>query len=575
MLLNLGLTADAAAAHTNDLSVDPETPPAQSTSYYSQAFSLSSLLFLGGLYSTKQADGPSQPPGVISSVAMSPTSSTEGETSQDPSVLAKTRASTPQATRKSTRTKTAYQLAHPAHHARHKRLKLRPKLLLQLQQISRTPRPLPILDILPSTVYLPRLARKFPTKFRGRNGLGPYDLIIVMSELYERSMTSGPEQPPHTDDDEDQREVVATICQMLQEDARQKGKAEICLNFGPVWEATPLPSGSYEFVAQTDQGNRRMSAPQGIPTGDDTKRFTFSVIDPTTRRHPVIASMTRNQLEVFDTYSPVVRSGNGSTTPSSNVSVISDVSDDAPCEANMITLDDGMRTLIIVTGIWVAFREGWSNNFSYGDAVSSSTKSPTSPASSKPCSIAASADRVDVNQLQERSNDTRSSVPKSISRRSITMGTLTANDTMGYGSLTRRSNSTGAAFMEKVKRRSSSAAGRGRVNRHSLLNGVGDTGYEIVVPRPASIPRNPTDLEETIKQPTPQAQPAAVRAPDTPKSKPEKPSHLPIPSSGPNLVWEEDDLKDSKNLNPNIKRSKTRHRLSAMFTRFHRKQEAH
>ncbi|GAB1216246.1 hypothetical protein ATERTT37_005455 [Aspergillus terreus] len=240
--------------------------------------------------------------------------SSDGEHSVAGPVLARPPiARAPSVRKQSSRPKTCYQLAHPAGHARHKRLKLRPKLLLQLQRVSQTPRALPVLDVLPSTVFLPRLARKFPTIFRGKKGLGPNDLIIVTSDLYERNGGDIAHHFLHSDEDHgEHREVVATICQLLKEDALAKGKAEICLNHGPVWEATPLPNGSYEFVANTQQGpqvlrwvqrgakNRRVSAPPGSPVQEDTKRFTFSVINPNTRRHPVIATMTRNYLEVFD-----------------------------------------------------------------------------------------------------------------------------------------------------------------------------------------------------------------------------------------------------------------------------------
>lgn len=592
MQLNLGLTADAAAAHTNDLSVDPETPPAQSASSYPQAFSLASLPLLGTLYNkSKPADGSLNPPGVVSGVAMSPISSTEDGSSHE-LPIARPHVST-QANRKAVRTKTSYQLAHPAHHARHKRLKLRPKLLLQLQQVSQTPRPLPILDILPSTVYLPRLARKFPAMFRGKNGLGPNDLIIVMSELYERTVSSVPEQAKGADDGEDQREVVATICQMLQEEQRQKGKAEICLNFGPVWEATPLPSGSYEFVAHTDEGlrvmrwalrggkNRRASAPQGVQAGDDPRRFTFSLIDPTTRRHPVIASMTRNQLEVFDEYSTTVRTSTGHTTPSSNMSVVSDLSDDTPADANLVTLDDELRTLIIITGIWVAFREGWSHNFSYGDPIS---KSPTSPASSKTCSFPGNAKSENISptdhdglaSLQKNIKDIHQSSAASNPRRSSTAATLALNEGKAYGSLARRSNSTGAAFMDKVKRRSASAAIGNKPNRHSMLSGGADSGRELVVPRPQSTRQNSIKSEEAARGPKnkPQPQTQSLQAADKAKPQGISKSNRPQALRDTHLAWEEDDLKTSQVLNGNGK-SKRRHRLSSMFTMFHRKQEAH
>ncbi|KAJ5659447.1 hypothetical protein N7507_005898 [Penicillium longicatenatum] len=598
MLLNLGLTADAAAAHNPDPSAQPETPPAPSSPSYSPAFSLATLPILGSLYNrTKPTDGPAQPVGSISGVAMSPIGSkpSDGESSKAttsaPGRPRVSRSNT-NATRKSTRSKTSYQLAHPASHARHKRLKLRPKLLLQLQQVSHTPRPLPILDVLPSTLYLPRLARKFPAMFRGKNGLGPNDLIIVMSELYERTVASIPERPPSSeDDDDDHREVVATICQMLQDNALQRGKAEICLNFGPTWEATPLPSGSYEFVARTENGlqvmrwalragrSRRMSAQPSSEPREDNKRFTFSVIDPNTRRHPVIASMTRNQLEVFDEYSTVTRSNTGPTTPSSGMSVISDLSDndalDLNTDANVVTVEDGLRTLIIITGIWVAFREGWSTNFNYGDPLSSPIgKNVASPASSKFCTppIAKSENnspvrRDEINDPKDVANGNKRCASAASVHRSNTLSPI---DGAMFGSLSRRSNSTGAAFMDRAKRRSASAGNR--LNRHSAFTGTGENG-EIVVSRPPSIRLNSAEAENSSRTAQLKSQSKAKPAKENPhptrsgQALPSYPDHR--------QVWDSDYTKEPELAPPGEGKSKRRHRFSSLFTIFHRKERIH
>ncbi|KAJ5133755.1 hypothetical protein N7448_001224 [Penicillium atrosanguineum] len=596
MLLNLGLTADAAAAHTNDPQLD--SPPANCP--YTTAFSLSALPFLGTLYSiNKQADGLALPAGPASE-AMSPVAfASEGESSKDaaPSTTRPRGVNPAYTVPKLSRPKTIYQFAHPASHARHKRLKLRPKLLLQLQQVSQTPRPLPILDILPSTLYLPRLARKFPAMFRGRNGLGPNDLIIVKSELYDRKVASIPEK--HTsseDEDDDHREVLATICQMLREDARSKGKAEICLNFGPTWEATPLPSGSYEFVARTDNGvqvvrwalrggkNRRVSAPAGAQVRDDTKRFTFSVIDPTTRRHPVIASMTKNQLEVFDEYAAVVRShtgtGTGTTTPSSARSVISDMSDEEPSDTNKVTLEDSLRTLIVITGIWVAFREGWSQNFSYNDPLFSPTaaKSLVSPTSSRYSSPARNEndtpiDRDDLSPMKETLNGGKRCMSVSSVRRS---NSVAPTDGSGFGSLSKRSNSTGATFMDRAKRRSASGVST-RLNRHSMFTGTGEAGHEIVISRPSS---RPPSLRQSSIEPEDLAPPKKFNR----KSKPQPLTENSKLSSKPDRATPTPQVNHhARNASPQVEtkdpeadtKGKRRHRLSNIFTIFHRKHGAH
>lgn len=595
MLLNLGLAADAAAAHTDDPGAQPEMPPDPNSPSYSAAFSLTALPFLGTLYNkSKQPDGPAQSTGSDSSAAMSPVASTpsEGESSKAVSpTLVRPQAGSSYTARKPSRPKRSYQLAHPVAHARHRRLKLRPKLLLQLQQVSHTPRPLPILDILPSTLYLPRLARKFPAMFRGRNGLGPNDLIIVMSELYGRTVASIPEkQGIPEDEDEDHREVVATICQMLQEDARLKGKAEICLNFGPLWEATPLASGSYEFVARTDHGvqvmrwalrggkNWRTTAPSGSQPREDSKRFTFSVIDPSTRRHPVIASMTKNRLEVHDVYSAVARSTTGPITPSSGMSVASDVSDaEEPTDANTIALDDGLRTLIIITSIWVAFREGWSHNFNYGDPISSPTaKSLVSPTSSRSGSLVnvQNDTQVEHDDLTSRNSPVNSKRCMSISsiRHSNTMSP--ADGGKSFGGLSKRSNSTGAAFMDRAKRRTAPGISN-QLNRHSTFTVTREPGREIVVSRSPSLRQNSVDPEDLPHQPDPpkhksKAQSASENGKPTLNSEQALDSSANHPQARP-AASPHPSTQNSESANSSSEKGKRRHRLSSLFTIFHRK----
>ncbi|KAJ5972260.1 uncharacterized protein N7479_002178 [Penicillium vulpinum] len=583
MLLNLGLTADAAAAHANEPGHQSEPQPS-TCSTYSPTFLLSSLPLLHTFYSSPRlSDGSTDRTGLVSAM-MSPieSASDSGEAStKSAPVVARPRVSRSTTGRKS-RPKTSYQFAHPATHAHHKRLRLRPKLLLQLQQVSQAPRPLPVVDILPSTSYRPLFAHRFPAIYRPRNGLGPYDLIVVLSEQYDRTVDSIPEKRVSSEDeDEDHREVVATICQKHEEDARLKGKADICMNFGPVWEASPLPSGSYEFVAQTDSGvqivrwalrggrNRRMSAPIGTQLREDGKRFTFSVIDPTTRRHPVLASMTRNQLEVNDEYSTAVRSGTGPTTPSSGMSVVSDASDaEIPLDESLVTLDDGMRTLIIMTGIWVAFREGWSDNFRYGDPVSSSgAKSTVSPTSVKYASPTTAKN--ETHPFPYIDEGGKRCMSFSTVRRSTTPGM----DGKQSSSFSKRSNSTGAAFMDRAKQRSASGLST-RLNRHSMFTTSGENGRDIVVSRPPSPQQYSADMEDISRI-------AQSKATERENGKSNTGVDRGPPASNSRIAQHnsthkkrpESSLPEALNSTPN--KGKMRHRLSTFFGIFHRKHDTH
>ncbi|KAF9887982.1 hypothetical protein FE257_009371 [Aspergillus nanangensis] len=480
MLLNLGLTADAAAAHESDIvglqKKPPLSPPPRHSSSSPLSFANLPSIGLSHLYRRyKDTELDTRNPPSQRAMSISPAasvaSSGDGDYSTAGPILARPPISRSQSVRKqSSRPKTCYHLAHPVAHARHRRLKLRPKLLVQLQRVSPTTRPQPVLDVLPSTVFLPRLARKFPTIFRGKKGLGPNDLIIVTSDLYERSGGDIARQYLSSEQHGEHQEVVATVCQLLSEDALSKGKTEICLNYGPVWEATPLPNGSYEFVANTKEHgiqtlrwvqrglkSRRVSAPPGSPMVEDTKRFTFSVINPNTRRHPVIATMTRNCLEVFDEYTmPSPSSSNGPQSPA--MSMISDGSEmDAPTDRKSIATDDNLRTLIIITSIWVAFREGWSDNFTYNDAaLAINPKTLCSPISSRhqsPTAVKSETDHMSPVDEDESDRPPRSPSKRPLSTSTTSRNALHPDRSMGYGSLSRRSNSTGAAFIERSNRR--------------------------------------------------------------------------------------------------------------------------
>jgi hypothetical protein len=320
---------------------------------------------------------------------------------------------------------------------------------------------------------------------------------------------------------------------------------------------------------------------------DDTKRFTFSVIDPTTRRHPVIASMTKNQLEVFDEYSAVVRSGTGTglTTPSSGMSVVSDMSDEEPTEANKVTLDDGLRTLIIITGIWVAFREAWSQNFSYGDPVSLPTaKSVVSPTSSRYNSPAPNEndppiDRDDLSPMKESINGGKRCMSIPSVRRSNSVAPTDSGE--AFGSLSKRSNSTGATFMDRAKRRSASGIGT-RLNRRSMFTGNGEPGREIVVSRPPSRPPSrPLSLRQNSIEPEnlPIPEQSKRKSKSQPLTENGKPNMKPdrviaSPQVNHHTRHAEPPQPETKDPEANAK-GKRRHRLSNIFTIFHRKHGAH
>lgn len=307
--------------------------------------------------------------------------------SRPPSIHSTTTTSTDDRSRKRpSRPKTNYALAHPP--PRVGPLHLRPKVLLQLHQSSANSRPRPAFEAIPSTTFAPRLKRKFHRVFNHRERLGPDDVVVVRAGDY-----GGTEDDSDSDEDLESREVIGVVCFNSKED-----QTEICMDDDTVWVATFMQNGGYEFVS-TDQhglqskarwvpkgGSRRKSA--NMSTGADVgsgnaaedRKFTFSTISPDRRRHPVIASMTRAGLDVWDQYSipaqPNVATPLSPTFSDTDASqTLPDISESQP----LMTTDEELRKLILVSGIWVAFREGWSNVFRYDKTGRDRDTMPGSP----------------------------------------------------------------------------------------------------------------------------------------------------------------------------------------------------
>ena len=261
-------------------------------------------------------------------------------------------------------------------------LHLRPRLLLQLQKLSPERRPKPWIDVVPTSVIsgsliVPKLARKFPRMFRIKGELGLNDVILVRSEDYDTPASDNSEEDGD-EDSLDKRELVAVISPIL----RMEDQAEIVLGDGSVWMATPIANGSYEFTHVDAQGARKTarwvkktckpsqarsqgSSVASTPSPDNADyTFRFSLIDPMTRRHPIMATLTPTALEVLDTYT-TISSSSGRYPPSRPFPAEvagTDEAAQAPAsqtiERTVFPVDETTKTLITVTSVWVSLRHG-------------------------------------------------------------------------------------------------------------------------------------------------------------------------------------------------------------------------
>jgi hypothetical protein len=203
------------------------------------------------------------------------------------------------------------------------------------------------------------------------------------------------------------REVLAVICQLPKDIDGSQGKAEIALNNGEVWKASPLPRGHFEFNCvkknessesvrwvKRNPGRRSDASLATAESGNKDFRFIFSVInsDPTVRKHPVIASLvsqgTSNTptITIPDTYEAAASSGSNTTQDDGFADEESSSS-----ERTTFKIEDDLKLLIQITGIWVALHQGMSPNFKYEEVVPS-TPSPRAALGGKATPNASSPD---------------------------------------------------------------------------------------------------------------------------------------------------------------------------------------
>ncbi|KAI3528416.1 hypothetical protein CSPX01_16251 [Colletotrichum filicis] len=307
--------------------------------------------------------------------------------------------------RRAARQCTNYMLAYPPPKLRTKQrrfVSIRPRLLLQLQQLSNDKRPMPAIDVVPSsmiagTVILPRLARRFPKMFRVKGQLGMNGLILAKSEDYDNNA----DDSDSDDKDLDKRDLVAVISPVSSRkegERRDSGEqTEIVLADGSVWTATQTNNGSYDFVHVDEAGQttiarwaRRSARPLSTATctaapapAASEYKFTFSVLDPQLRRHPVMATLTPANLEILDNYTTVSQSS-GRYPPTRPFSMDLTGDKETPSlptashgatQRETHSVDEATRILITVTSVWVSLR--------YGQGWASSAASPV-PGTSRP-----------------------------------------------------------------------------------------------------------------------------------------------------------------------------------------------
>lgn len=303
--------------------------------------------------------------------------------------------------------KSVYHLAYPPPGTIHSRLVHTAKPVLQLQRTSETSRAVPELDVM-YTSAVPGRSRKVFGPAKG-------EFMLIASEDYEReeedegalgriiSLRKGGSlhvsEAPF-------RQPFAALPSVA---PKAKSLGAIQTSSGLNWEISRMSNGGYEFTAhdpltsssrtarwvpRAPSSSRRVSAAYFPPSGTDSlkspptspgqlptsppasitgeKKFVFSILNPSTRKHPILASLTARKLEVLEHNVEAVGIDGVLSRPSSPEGQFSPQQQPLKelSNASLPTLsssDEGVlglpchdaRMLALASGAWVALAEGW------------------------------------------------------------------------------------------------------------------------------------------------------------------------------------------------------------------------
>ncbi|KAK8068668.1 hypothetical protein PG994_005284 [Apiospora phragmitis] len=378
------------------------------------------------------------------------------------------------ARRMSSRSSTTYLLAQPAPKLNQRLLHIRPQLLLQTQEVSADRRPKPTINVYPSSAIahsalVTPLFKRFPRLARIKRELSVGDIMLFRSEDL-----SAPAKEPLDEDDEDsinKRDLVAILSPL------GRDMAEIVLSDGTVWTAKPRVQGgvvSYDFTTEDDLGRvttarwaRRKAttskpaaatAPTSpnSPSSSPEHRFTFSMIDPSCRRHPIMATLRPNQLEVQDMYTTVSQSA-GRYPPTSSVlgspASSTGAKDVPPPERTVQPVEEWQKSLIQVTALWVVLHQGWVPQFRPMNIECLAAAGTNNPSKVSQQTRSFSFGSGGVSSSQSGQTSRGSNPLHRITRRVGTTGGQCYGEreskTDVLGALPRRATSTGAAYMQK------------------------------------------------------------------------------------------------------------------------------
>lgn len=295
------------------------------------------------------------------------------------------------------RPKCQYRLAHPPPTVAPKKLQhlqkhIRPKVLLQLQQRIPSGFHKPVYEVVPASRFSTdtRLGKKLNRLRKGKDGLHPDDLVVMKVEDYKDADDASEEA-----EFSETRTALGIISVSHSPDGQAEDKALLQLE-NSTWIATAGKFGGYDLVLQEDESQKakwfiqkskrkRPNSIAGLPNPalSDDQKFYFALMQPFSRQHPTIASINATSLDIYDYYAAPSSTPRTPTRPSS-VIVDGDASPQLSTPVNedeRIPTNDLLRKLIVISGAWLFFTNGWSPFFRYFSSPRPSTTRDAEPKS--------------------------------------------------------------------------------------------------------------------------------------------------------------------------------------------------
>ncbi|TKA74176.1 hypothetical protein B0A55_06577 [Friedmanniomyces simplex] len=344
---------------------------------------------------------------------------------------------------RSNKPKTCYSVCHaPTASRARQTLHRRPRSLLQLHRLSPNARPVPAFEVISQANFNVRLTKEITKVFRAKHGLCPNDFVVLRAERYATADEAETEQ--------EAQDIIGLICNRRKESnkdepssplATDKAKAKICMASGAEWEICSLPTGGYEFFTTDSHGlglkvrwvPKREKNGSKATTKDGSQRFNFSTISANSRRHPVIATLSKREMEVYDTYR--IPDANVTPTPTpqrnGNSALAEAMEDEGASLQDQRETDDALREVITMTAIWVTFKEGWSPTFKGDDSKDKDAPNGGGPRAASSISVQNSPSKSALSlttppgspqQLNLEKRNSIKSVGSSILRRSSLLG---------------------------------------------------------------------------------------------------------------------------------------------------------